>query len=135
MGKVVFARDVSAVSAPTVDETKLEFQTSVSSAYFSYAAGDVVDRDDFDEDRVYFWLNRGVVEVYEEPGGEVLFSYKAGEVVQYSGLPEEYAKGWMNSGVIVKYTPPPVWPIKMNPEAYLKKHPTGKHAELARTLV
>jgi len=135
MGKVVFVRDVSAVSGTSLDHSRLEFQKSVSSSYFSYKTGDVIARDEFSEDRVHFWLTRGTVAVYAEPGGEVLFSYKAEEVAEYSDLPEEYVKGWMSNGVIVKYTPPPVWPIKMHPDAYLKQHPTGKHAELARTLV
>jgi len=30
---------------------------------------------------------------------------------------------------------PSTWPLRMSPETYLKLHPTGPHAALARTLV
>ena len=75
---------------------------------------------------------------------------KVGDLVPEDWDPEQVAR-WKRRGyLIVEATPPketaqggepretrgggPQWPLKMNPTAYLARHPDGKHAVLARKL-
>jgi hypothetical protein len=66
-------------------------------------------------------------------GKDIVFEPTAAELVQYSYklVPEPEAEEPQQSTEESSLS----WPMRMDPALYLKLHPTGPHAELAKKLV